>query len=383
MKSQKLPVLGFTIFFCCLLPGRAGALTLDEAAKASHEGGRPLLIVAGRHTCGLTTAVLRHLQEPALATVLSPYVNVFVDVDGPEGRTCQQKYGSPGNMLPFVYVVRADGEKLYSHSGILQSEELRDVLLSEAAKAGRSLSAKETALVKKAIEEAKRARKKGDTGEAVKALLPLKKIGPLGNIDCFTGPGAEANQLVATLTEEGKTALGEVGEKLSDGNATFAAALAYAKAKRTYAPLTTLKTDLAAAARKYEHLHGFADTLRQAEALDRAQAAAASSRDPKKAADAFQRIVTAYPDTEAAKLAAEELKKLAGDGAAESAADAPKSAYRTWTDTTGQFSVKARCRGAKDGKLSLETEDGRVVQVPIEKLSEPDRKFLKSQSDTE
>jgi hypothetical protein len=353
-------------------------MTVEEAAKLCRNSGRPLLIVAGRHTCGNTTAVLGHLQEPSLATALSPYVNVFVDVDGPEGRVCQEKFGSPGNMLPFVYVVRSDGQKLYSHSGFLKSDELRNALLSEAAKAGRGLSDKEMALVKKALEEAKRAQKKGDLGEAVKSLLPLKKLGPLGSINCFTGPGAEANQLVTQLTEEGKTILKEVDEKFSGGEPALDAAMTYIKAKRTFALLPTLKTELAAAARKYEHRRGFTDVLAQAEALDRAQAAAASPHTAKRAAEGFEKIVSTYPDTEAARRAAEQLKNLAHDDDGAPPADDPRPAYRTWTDTTGQFTIKARYAGVNDDKVSLEAEDGRKVQVPLEKLSDADRKFLKS-----
>jgi hypothetical protein len=379
MTSKKLLVFGLTAILSCQLAILARAMTADEAAQLSKSSGRPLLIVAGRHTCGLTNAVLGHLKEPELAPALSPYVNIFVDVDEAEGRDCQKKFGSPGTMLPFVYVIRADGEKLYSHSGILQSDELRDVLLSEAAKAGRSLSARETALVKKALEDAKRAQKKGDLGEAVKSLLPLKKIGPLGSVPCFTGPGAEANKLVAQLTNEGKAMLKEVDEKSPDGKPTLDAALTYAKAKRAFAALPTLKTELAAAARKYERRRAFTEMLAQAEALDRAQAAAASPDNAKKAADAFKKIIATYPDTEAAGLAAEQLKKLSPDGGGDAAADDAKPAYRTWTDTTGQFRVKARYAGVSDEKLSLETEDGRKIQVPLEKLSETDRNFLKSQ----
>jgi TolA-binding protein len=374
-----LPVLVLTISFFCLLPARAGAMTADEAEKLSRESGRPMLIVAGRHTCGLTQAVLKRLEEPALTPLVSQFVYVFINVDEAEGTKCQQKYGHPGDMLPFVYVVGTNGEKLFSHSGIMESEELRQLLTTQAEKIGKNLSSKELTLLKKAVEDAKRAHTKGDLGAAVKALLTVKKLGPLGNFDSHAKPAVEANKLVAQWTEEGKAVLKEVDQKLSDGNATFEAALAYARAKRTLAPLTTLKADLTAAARKYQRLPDFADTLRQAEALDRAQIAAASSHDTKKAAAAFQRIISTYPDTAAAKLAAEELKKSGDEGGDAAAAPAAKPALRTWTDASGRFTVKARARGVKDGKLSLETEDGSVIQVPLAKLSEADRKSLEPQ----
>lgn len=51
---------------------------------------------------------------------------------------------------------------------------------------------------------------------------------------------------------------------------------------------------------------------------------------------------------------------------------------RKWQDTTGKFNITAKLLGVQDGKASLEKEDGSVVHVPLEKLSEADRKYLES-----
>ena len=66
MKSEKLLVSGLALVFCCLAPVLARAMDLEEATKLSHDSGRPLLIVAGRQTCGNTRAVQGYLQEPAM-----------------------------------------------------------------------------------------------------------------------------------------------------------------------------------------------------------------------------------------------------------------------------------------------------------------------------
>jgi hypothetical protein len=379
MTVQEFLVLGFTIIFSSTLPGPASALTVEEAENLCRDSGRPMLVVAGRHTCGNTTAVLECLKDRSVVPLVAQYISVYVNVDEAEGKAWRKKYGSPGNTLPYVYIIRADGEKLFSHSGIMDSRELRALLLAQAANVGRTLSAKETALLQKALDKAKRAHKNGDEGEAIKSLLVLKKLGPLGSINTYTGPAVEANRLVAKLAEDGKNTLRDVDAKFADSNATFAAALAYARAKRTFAALPTLKADLAAADRKYERQRSLAAAIHQAELLDRAEVTAASHNNAKKAAEAFQRIISAYPDTEVAKVAAEDLKELPDQGPAAAAA---KSAYRIWSDTTGRFSVKARCCGVRDGKLSLETEDGRMLQVPLYKLSDRDRKFLESEHET-
>ena len=49
---------------------------------------------------------------------------------------------------------------------------------------------------------------------------------------------------------------------------------------------------------------------------------------------------------------------------------------RKWTDATGQYSVTATLIDFRDGQVELKTEDGRVVRVPIARLSDADRGYL-------
>ena len=63
MTFQKSLFLGFTIIFSSTLPAPASALTVEEAENLSRDSGRPMLVVAGRHTCGNTTAVLECLKD--------------------------------------------------------------------------------------------------------------------------------------------------------------------------------------------------------------------------------------------------------------------------------------------------------------------------------
>lgn len=51
-------------------------------------------------------------------------------------------------------------------------------------------------------------------------------------------------------------------------------------------------------------------------------------------------------------------------------------APRTWTDKTGKFSVEAELVEVKDGKALLKKADGKVVAVPVDRLSADDRQYL-------
>lgn len=52
---------------------------------------------------------------------------------------------------------------------------------------------------------------------------------------------------------------------------------------------------------------------------------------------------------------------------------------RTWTDSTGTHTVEAQLVDVKDGKVHLKKIDGTVAVVPLEKLSEADQRFVRSQ----
>jgi len=50
--------------------------------------------------------------------------------------------------------------------------------------------------------------------------------------------------------------------------------------------------------------------------------------------------------------------------------------YRTWTDTSGKFSVSAKLEGVKDGRARLTTPEGKTVSIPLGKLSQEDRDVI-------
>lgn len=53
---------------------------------------------------------------------------------------------------------------------------------------------------------------------------------------------------------------------------------------------------------------------------------------------------------------------------------------RTWNDATGAFSVEAQLAGVADGKVRLKKSDGKIVAVPLDRLSKEDQDFVAQQS---
>ena len=60
-----------------------------------------------------------------------------------------------------------------------------------------------------------------------------------------------------------------------------------------------------------------------------------------------------------------------------SRAAVPVSAMRLWTDSTGNFQVKAVFRGVKEGAVILEQADGAILKVPFDRLSPSDQSYLR------
>ncbi len=54
-----------------------------------------------------------------------------------------------------------------------------------------------------------------------------------------------------------------------------------------------------------------------------------------------------------------------------------KPLARTWTDKSGTHTVTAELIDVKDGSVRLKRQDAKVVTIPLEKLSETDRAFLR------
>jgi hypothetical protein len=53
--------------------------------------------------------------------------------------------------------------------------------------------------------------------------------------------------------------------------------------------------------------------------------------------------------------------------------------FRTWSDASGQFSVKAKFVSADGAKVTLQQEDGSTLEIELAKLSDADRKYVAEQ----
>ncbi len=59
----------------------------------------------------------------------------------------------------------------------------------------------------------------------------------------------------------------------------------------------------------------------------------------------------------------------------------PAALAREWTDASGVFSVEAELLDFKDGKVRLKKANGKILTLPLEKLSQEDQEFVEKQAD--
>jgi hypothetical protein len=366
----------------------AELLTIEQALAKSQATGRPILAMAGSKTCAPCQALLERLStDRSIAPLVMQFVPLKVETDGEHWGEWASKYSHEGNGIPILFVIRADGEKLYGKSGAKNGNELPLFLAEHLKSAGRIFNDEQLATIKSAVSESNKALAEGDSWTAVKRIQGLSKLGTPGKLASFATPAVEADALYAKLVEEGKAALVAAQEKLS-GNDKLEGVLGVLSANRVYGTLAELKKDLVSAEREISKNKTLAETLRQAEAIDRALAMAGTKTTRKSAPAALELVMTRFPGTPAAELAKVKLAELEGTAPAVGAdADKPVTttdtpleagagSFRIWKDASGAFEVEAELVKVAGGKVELKKKDGQTLTVPVDRLSQEDQKLL-------
>ena len=104
------------------LPAYAGPqalFDLDRAVVQSQATGRPILAIGGSTGCIYCKKMAAELAtDPAVQEPASKYVVLLLDTDDPvQWPRWNSRYKVDGDGIPAVFIVRADGEPIYSGTG--------------------------------------------------------------------------------------------------------------------------------------------------------------------------------------------------------------------------------------------------------------------------
>ena len=97
-------------------------------------------------------------------------------------------------------------------------------------------------------------------------------------------------------------------------------------------------------------------------------------------------VMPAEPNDEGPKLEPESTLAAAQEGTEPALAvdestrpEARQWEFRTWTDVSGKHRTEAAFLGFENGQVRLKKADGKIIPVAIEKLSDADQEYVKSQ----
>lgn len=320
--------------------------------------------------------------DRSLSAFAGQFVPLKLITDGnPQWSKWATTYPAEGKGIPYLYVVRADGEKLYAKSGALPGDALPKMLLATLSQSGRRFNDAETALLEASLEEAKAALAEQNHMAAAAALGKLKLLGTPGKLNSFSTLAQEADKLAAQVVEDGKKNVETAKGQLADPATAFDGVMTLAESQEAYGGFAELNAQVVSALREVKRNDALSSPLKQAEGLIRARKFAASDNVAvrKKAASAYALVMSRFPNTPGAKLAREELTAIDPDAEALSAdvpAESPAEEFRTWSDASGKFTIEAKYVQQKQGYAQLQKRDGTKLAVEIKKLSPADQQFL-------
>lgn len=121
-----------------------------------------------------------------------------------------------GISIPFIYVVRSDGESLFAGKGTVTVPEMGQILHQSLSQSGTCFSDQE---IKRLIETTQRMadfRDEGEMDKSISLLRKVSKLGPPGAIPSYAQPAQQLNDLVNEIVEEGKSRLAPIEKSLKD-----------------------------------------------------------------------------------------------------------------------------------------------------------------------
>lgn len=273
--------------------------SFQKALAQAAQSGKPILAVAARSTCPRCAAFAERLKsDAALKPLLSKYVQVTVNVDGPEFRDLSQRKPLGGG-LPFVYVLKSDGS-VVAAAASGNDAPLVDMMNNGLASSGRILSDADAARISAAVTKAKDAMTRKDLVQAIAAIVSV------GSTEGGAAPLVEAKKILQDIDARAAGDIAKCRTALERESDSLATAVQVAEVVRTYQKLPSQKRSVTELQTQLRRKDSGKEHLEQAEVIVRARGMVAMDR-PEPAARIYQQVIDTYPNTPAATLASKEL----------------------------------------------------------------------------
>jgi hypothetical protein len=244
----------------------------------------------------------RFNSDPAARALAAQFVLLKVVTEDPKvWSKWSRKYRSEGAGIPKIYVVRADGKQLYGKSGAPRA--LPQFLKFALNAAGRIPSRAELTRLLRDLKSAQQAVNDGAIKKATTVLGRSKTAG------VYSETAIALRKLRESMLKKGKAALAVAEKKIKDPKTTFDGLSALLEIERNYSRLPILRKQIVAVIRSAQKNTTHRALLEQAKLVDRANQYEKDKR-LTLASKTWQAVLTKFPNTSSAKLAAERLAAL-------------------------------------------------------------------------
>ena len=248
--------------------------------------------------------------DRSLTGLVAQFVPLKINTSSPDWRTISRQYPTPGNTIPVVYVIRADGAKIFAERSSLPGDKLPFVLRGSLQNAGGILSDVQAQSVIKAVAVARQALGSADVHTAVQAMRPLTKLGTLGNLQSYAKPIQDANAVVGDILKQAGVDLKEIESNLQTTETAVRGTAGLFAAMRTYSIFPTLKRQFGVMHRSSSGNDDLLNAMAQGKAIDRAMALSTLRGGTSKAVLELERLAEMYQQTATLTLIGEKIASL-------------------------------------------------------------------------
>jgi hypothetical protein len=252
----------------------------------------------------------RLATDRSLTGLVAQFVPLKINTSSPDWRKINQKYPTPGNTIPVVYIIRADGQKIFAERNSLPGDRLPFVLRGSLQNAGGILSDVQSQSVIRAVAVARQSLDNADVYSAVQAMRPLTKLGSLGNLQSYAKPIQDANAIVGEILKQADVDLEEIQSNLQSTTTAVRGAAGLFAAMRTYSIFPTLKRQLGVVHRSASGKDDLLVAMSQGKAIDKAMALSTLRGGSSKAVLELERLAEVYQETATLTLIQEKIVSL-------------------------------------------------------------------------
>lgn len=202
--------------------------------------------------------------DPQLQKYSEWFIPLKLDVNSEQWKSFRKTYKHDGGSVPYVFIVRADGEKLYGSGKRISAEELYSVVENSISKSGRVLSAPQVTALNAAAESAHSHLDDGNLEAAIKALMSVKKIGMPGQLNSFSTAAITADSVAVRIDTEVASKLDVIKTELENEEKAPDAAIKMAATLREVIRWLPRKEDLSQLKKQFKNDEKLNSLLAQA-----------------------------------------------------------------------------------------------------------------------